>query len=134
MQLANDFSKNQKLSSIALLTMISMAADSNQNKELKNKTISEHLKFFNLTNEEFNSFLKDDPSPEFISKELKSLDKRKGELLISLGYELLICIGVPSESEYNVTIHMFKEIAGIDENTFVETVEKLNALQRRFLK
>ena len=66
-----------------------------------------------------------------IFEDLNTLDSFEKDLLILASYEVITCDGNPNLTELDVTASLFQKI-GVSDEQYVATIQKADAIVRRF--
>lgn len=129
--LVDSFSKNQKLSSVTLIRLISSGCEDKLKIKLQEEVIKKQAVFLGLNFSECESFL-NNLNPLDLPKEFKSFNNIQKDFLVSMAYEILFCGGMPSDREYIIGENVFRNIANIGNDDFLKRIEKIQALGNFF--
>jgi hypothetical protein len=128
----NSFSKEQKLSVITLMRLISNGSHDTQKIKLQDKAIIEQAIFLGLSFSECTIFL-NNLNPETLKNELTSLNNEQKDFIVAMALGIISCGGTPSKRDYMITENAFEKIVGINIDEFSNRIEKIQLIGNHFL-
>ena len=126
-----DLNTNQKMSIANLLLTIGVCDGNQGNEEKEIQYLNSYVKILDIRSDRSMTYLKTHGHERTI-EDLKPLSKSQKEFLVVAAWEMIICDARPNETELQVAINIFGEL-GISEDEFIGTVEKTQALIKRFM-
>jgi hypothetical protein len=131
--LVESFSKQQKLSLITLVRIISNGCQDQNKVKLQDKAIRQQADFLGLNFSDCENYL-NNLNPANFQNEFQGLTNIQKDLAVSMAYEILLCGGEPSERDYIIAENSFSKIANIDNDEFLKRIEKIQEMGNFFFK
>lgn len=126
-----DLRNNQKMSIMNLLATIADGEQRSSVLQEKVKFLNSYIIILDVRNDICRNYFKTAGGLQMID-DLNTLPQSKKEFLVSVSYDLLNCGGKPKEEDISFTINLFEKF-GIDENKFVQIIEKNHAAMKNLV-
>lgn len=131
-QVFNDLTINQKMSVMNLLITVGVCDGEQGNVDKEMKYLNTYVEILDVRSDRSLAYLKSEGHQRMIN-DLKLLSESQKEFLVVAAFEMIICDGRPNETELTITGKIFEQF-GIDEDKFIATIEKTQALMEHFSK
>lgn len=127
----DDLTKNQKFTVIVVLRIFNSGNEDTNIQKKRDRVISHIENDLKLKHDEVETYI-NNSAPEVIGRELLNLREMQKEFLIALAYDVLFCIGKPSERDLMIMENVFNQIIGTDRTKFSKSLEKIHVLKNHF--
>jgi len=121
---------NQKMSIVNLLLTIGVSDGEQGNSEKELRYLNTYVNILNVRSDKSMQYLSAFGHQRIVD-DLKNISSDQKDILIVAAWEMITCDGNPNEMELQVTTNLFEQI-GVNEDRFIETIKKTQALMNHF--